>query len=75
MIKASDKYKEIEPSICERLDEHGGIQVNVFSLGLGLLGVHHEHKNKVIHIGMLKVSIVVLSVYITYYIMISLLLY
>ena len=54
MIKASDKYKEIEPSICERLDEHGGIQVNVFSLGLGLLGVHHEHKNKVIHIGMLK---------------------
>jgi len=54
MIKASDKFKELYTPEAKRIDEHGGIKVNVFSLGLGLFGMHHEHKNKVIHIGMIK---------------------
>jgi len=54
MIKASDKYKELYSPEANRIDEHGGIKVNVFSLGLGLFGMHHEHQNKIIHIGMIN---------------------
>ena len=54
MIKASDKYKELYSLEENRIDAHGGIKVNVFTLGLGLFGVHHDHKNKVIHVGMIK---------------------
>jgi len=54
MFKASEDYIANENVPPELIDEYGGLKVNVFSLGLGLLGIHHEHKNKVIHVGMIN---------------------
>lgn len=54
MHKASFAMKENHEISDEHIDENGGVKINVFSLGLGLLGMHHEHKNKTIHIGMLN---------------------
>ncbi len=54
MKRASEDFIKDNDVPPELIDEWGGLKVNVFSLGLGLLGTHHEMQNKTIHIGMLS---------------------
>ena len=57
MQQASDKYIKENDVPDELIDEYGGLKVNVFSLGLALFGVHHEHTGKVIHIGLIDLLV------------------